>query len=437
MRIVSRKVLSVKGGTPANEHKVMYLSGPDHFVRPRHVPILLFYGQVGGKPVLPTEVLLSSLKQTLLHYPPLSGRLRRKANSTSKFELVCNDAGAEFVEATVDGTLADFGDFQPNRLFTELLDPVPVVLDDICEHPVLYAQVTRFACGGAALVASSIHTVTDGLSVNKFITSWSELARGVELSNPPVHNRTLLKSTKAPDPNFKPKELRPIGNIATVAPNRDVSTWPTQRMFTFSAEQLKKVKTKASKDGVACFSTFESINGHVWQSVTKARCLDPTSNTKFLTTLDARNRVKPNLPAGFFGNAICFVSSTTTAGEIVKQPLSYAAGLIRDAISGFSEDYMRSLFAFVENFDGPVALNVNSGVDAGHDISIASWVRMQFHEADFGCGKPLIAGPGNNPYDGNVIMLPGINIGDINVYISLEPADMLRLEEDPEFLLEI
>jgi hypothetical protein len=143
MRILSRKVLIVKADIPVHEHHVMYMSGADHFVRPRHVPILLFYrADASGEPVLPTEVLINSLKELLGHFPPLSGRLKRKASSSSKFELLCNDAGAEFVEATVDGTLADFGDFQPNRLYTELLDPVPVVLGDICEYPVLYAQVS-------------------------------------------------------------------------------------------------------------------------------------------------------------------------------------------------------------------------------------------------------------------------------------------------------
>lgn len=298
-------------------------------------------------------------------------------------------------------------------------------------------QVTRFACGSAALVASSIHTVTDGLSVNQFITAWSELARGVELSNPPFHNRTLLKSSKGPDPDFKLKELRRIGSIAAVSPKGNLSDWPSERMFTFTPAQLKKAKAKALKEGVAwSFSTFEAINAHVWQSITKARCLAPTLNTKFLTTLDARKRLKPNLPEGYFGNAICFVSATTTAGEIVTQPLSYAAGLIRDAISGFTEAYMRSLVAFVEHLDEPVAMNVNAGDDAGHDVSIASWVRMQFHEADFGSGRPVVAAPGNNPYDGSVIMLPGQKDGNINVYISLKPGHMQKLEEDTDFLLE-
>lgn len=145
----------VKGDIPADEQKVMFLSGADHFVRPRHVPILLFYrAEAGGKPVLPTEVLLKSLHLLLVHFPPLSGRLRRKDGSSSKFELLCNDAGAEFVEATVDGTLADFRDFQPNRLYTELLDPVPMVLRDICDYPVLYGQVSPLSLSEPQLLCS-------------------------------------------------------------------------------------------------------------------------------------------------------------------------------------------------------------------------------------------------------------------------------------------
>lgn len=294
-------------------------------------------------------------------------------------------------------------------------------------------QVTRFACGGVALVTTIIHACTDGLSVNQFVTSWAEIARGIEMSNPPVHDRTLLKVHTAVDPGFCPRELRSL-STELAAVKRDL---PTERMFLFTPEQLRRVKKKAIGGGEkGTFSTFESINAHIWRSVTKARGLEPQATTKFLTTLDARKRLKPNLPEGYFGNAICFVMAEAECGDLVQSPLSYASNCIRQAIGGFTDEYMRSVLAFAQAHENPLVMNVNWGETAGYDVSAASWVRMGFMELDFGSGKPIFSSPGNNPYDGSVLMLP-TNKGEgyMHIFVALKAEHMQRLESDPEFFL--
>lgn len=91
--------------------------------------------------VMPTQLLKYTLASLLSKFYPAAGRLRRRS-SDRKLELVCNNAGVEFVEAIVDGTLDEFDDFVPNKSYTELLDPVPVGFgEDFPEFPITYIQV--------------------------------------------------------------------------------------------------------------------------------------------------------------------------------------------------------------------------------------------------------------------------------------------------------
>lgn len=302
-----------------------------------------------------------------------------------------------------------------------------------------YGQVTRFACGGLSLVTSINHACTDGLSVNQFLTSWSEVARAQEMCNPPFHDRTLLRvqPCDGADPGFEPQELRSLTSLEQAAPQRDPASRPTERVFLFTPHQLRRVKKKATGAGEqGTFSTFESINAHIWRSVTKARGLASQATTKFLTTLDARKRLTPNLPKGYFGNAICFVQAEAQCGELANRPLSYAASCVRDAVAGFSEEYFRKLLGYAQVHENPMVMNVNSGSSAGCDVSAASWSRMGFMGLDFGSGNPVYCSPGNNPFDGSVLMLP-TNKGEgyMNVFVALQPKHMERLESDPEFFL--
>jgi shikimate O-hydroxycinnamoyltransferase len=75
---------------------------------------------------------------------------------------------------------------------------------------------------------------------------------------------------------------------------------------------------------------------------------------------------------------------------------------------------------------------------ARHGIyqSSAGWFRMPFYETDFGYGKPVFAGPADDPYNGCVLMLPGhVGAGSINVFVLLWKEDMEKLMADTEFMM--
>ena len=70
-------------------------------------------------------------------------------------------------------------------------------------------QVTFFKCGGVSLGTGIHHTVVDGYSGIHFINSWSEVARGINISQAPYIDRTLLQVKKTPTPKFPHIEYQP------------------------------------------------------------------------------------------------------------------------------------------------------------------------------------------------------------------------------------
>lgn len=291
-------------------------------------------------------------------------------------------------------------------------------------------QVTKFKCGGFSLGMANHHTVADGISANNFVMSWTELVRGEEISQLPNFEHHLLSSQGWAKPEDCPAEFRLRPKTMPPPPTRKT----LERIFTFTPEQLKQVKAEALGDGSqGSFTTFESLSAHVFRAAIRAKNRDKSEDARFFTTLDARKRIKPNLPEGYFGNAIIFTCMPATVGDILDKPLAFSAQLVRQSIAKMTDEYVKSSWAWAEQQEQSVMVSINT---MGNDISSAGWFRMPFYETDFGYGKPIFVGPADNPYNGCILMLPGhVGPGSINVFMALWKEDMERLMEDPEFLM--
>ncbi|KAI8529234.1 hypothetical protein RHMOL_Rhmol12G0209300 [Rhododendron molle] len=69
-------------------------------------------------------------------------------------------------------------------------------------------------------------------------------------------------------------------------------------------------------------------------------------------------------------------SSVCAAGELVKNPLSFAVGLVKEAVKLDTYDYMRSAIDYTEVNRGRPSLTGT--------LVIAVWFRLSFHAMDFG-----------------------------------------------------
>lgn len=110
------------------------------------------------------------------------------------------------------------------------------------------------------------------------------------------------------------------------------------RVFRFSKEQLATLKQMAvDEQNEITYSSYEMLSGHIWKCATLSRRLNETQETKLFVATDGRSRLNPPLPKGYFGNVIFTSTPITTSGELVKNPLTFAAGKVsRSVLDQFS-----------------------------------------------------------------------------------------------------
>ncbi|XP_028766283.1 omega-hydroxypalmitate O-feruloyl transferase-like, partial [Neltuma alba] len=168
-------------------------------------------------------------------------------------------------------------------------------------------------------------------------------------------------------------------------------------------------------------STFEALSGFVWRARTEALKMKPNQQTKLLFAVNGRSRFVPPLPEGYFGNAILFTHSLCEAGELLKNPLSFAVGLVQKAIDLVSDRYLRSAIDYFETTRARPSLTAT--------LLITTWTRLSFQTTDFGWGQPLCSGPVTLPEKEVALFLShGGERKNINVLLGLRASAMEEFE---------
>lgn len=289
--------------------------------------------------------------------------------------------------------------------------------------------MTYFKCGGASLGVGMQHHVADGFSGLHFVNSWSDIARGLEVSLLPFIDRTLLRARDPPQPQFQHIEYQPPP--ALKAPPQEGAhkpgTEPTMvSIFKMTREQLVTLKEKAKEDGnKVSYSSYEMLSGHVWKCACMARGLPDDQETKLYIATDGRARLRPQLPPGYFGNGIFTATPLAVAGDLQSKPTWYAASRIHDALVRMDNDYLRSALDYLELQPDLSALVRGAHTFRCPNLGITSWVRLPIHDADFGWGRPIFMGPGGIAYEGLAFVLPSPDDdGSLSVAISLQTEHM-------------
>ncbi|KAF5177976.1 Hydroxycinnamoyl-CoA shikimate/quinate hydroxycinnamoyltransferase [Thalictrum thalictroides] len=423
-------IIEVKESTmvrPAEETPQINLwnSNVDLVVPRMHTPSVYFYRPNGSLNFFDADILKEALSKALVPFYPMGGRLMR--DEDGRIEINCNGAGILFVEAVTDSIIDDFGDFAPTLELRQLI-PTVDYSGDISSYPLLVLQVTHFKCGGVSLGVGMQHHAADGASGLHFINTWSDMARGIDLTIPPFIDRTLLKARDPPTPAFKHIEYQPPPSMKVPLSETD-SNATAVAIFKITREQLNILKAR-SKDGGISYSSYEMLSGHVWRSACRARGLPDDQETKLYIATDGRSRLRPALPPGYFGNVIFTTTPVAVSGDLNANPLTYAAGRIHDALARMDDEYLRSALDYLELQPDLSALVRGAHTFRCPNIGITSWSRLPIHDADFGWGRPIFMGPGGIAYEGLAFMLPSTtNDGSLSLAISLQPNHMKRFEE--------
>ncbi|KAL6606060.1 hypothetical protein ACP70R_041713 [Stipagrostis hirtigluma subsp. patula] len=412
------QVLTSELVVPADETPAgaLWLSNLDLAARRGYTPTVYFYRPNGEPGFFAADAVRDSLARALVAFYPLAGRLGLDADG--RVQIDCTGEGAVFVTARSDHYSLDelMAEFVPCGEMRDLFVPPTPAPNPPCA--LLFVQVTRLRCGGVVLGQAMHHSVCDARGAAHFFETWASIARGASAMTPPVppcFDHTLLAARPAravayDHPEYKP-EPEPVDAVAA-------STYASA-ILTMTKEQVGALKARC-----AGASTFRAVVALVWQCACRARALPPEAETRLYSMVDMRARLAPPLPPGYFGNAVVRTSVSAKVGEVVSNPVGYAA---RRALAATSQgdDYARSLVDYLEGVD---AMNLpRSGISRAH-LRAISWMGMSLYEADFGWGAPAFMGPALMYYSGFVyVMNAAGKDGALALVLSLEPESM------PEF----
>ncbi|CAL9008234.1 unnamed protein product [Prunus brigantina] len=356
------------------------------------------------RPVLNQEAtttrVKSALAKALVPYYPLAGRVRPKADGSS-LEVVCRAQGAVFIEAVSDrATLSDFE--RAPRYVAQWRKLLSLQVADVLKGaPPLVVQLTWLKDGAAALGVGFNHCLCDGIGSAEFLNSFAELAAGKpgfanEFKPNPVWDRHLLD----PQPV---NHVMPRHRIPNAASHPEFNKVPDRCGFMnrFSNErliptsitfeniylrELKKLALSTSRLSTeSAYTSFEVLSAHVWRSWARALNLASNQILKLLFSVNVRNRVKPSLPGGYYGNAFVLGCAQSSVKDLEEKGLGHAAGLVKRAKERVGEEHVRRV---VESVSESKASPDTVGV-----LIVSQWSRLGLERVDFGMGRPVHVGP--------------------------------------------
>ncbi|KAH7855719.1 hypothetical protein Vadar_028089 [Vaccinium darrowii] len=406
-----------------------------------HAPVIYVYcppGNFSYRSAL--ESIKVSLSKALVHFYPLAGCLKLVGEG-GRVELECNSVGVGFCEAESDAELADFGDFCPTPELRSLI-PSVAYSTPLHEIPLLLVQITRFRCGGLSLGLAISHVMADGTSLRNFMSVWAQIARGNPLDVVlPYLDRTALLARDPPTLRYNHERFDPpplLMNQSDSDEERNKRT--TVVMLHLSKTQVERLKNMAN-DSRAIesrpYSRYEAVAGHLWRCTCKAREHKNDQITKLYFQVNIRDRMKPPLPRGYFGNAIIRVAATSRSGKLMTMPLSYGSSKIREAIEMVTHDYVKSAFDFVKVQPNLTRFRTYHTVRSTHgafygnpNVEVTSSLGLPQKGVDFGWGKEIHMGPGSVAFDGKSFIMDGPNEdGSLIVALRLQVGHMDALKE--------
>ena len=391
----------------ANESaKLQPLSGYDVGEVPFVMQAVCYYPET-----LDVEVLEQSLRDTLIKYPLLCGRLDLSNPDAGKKGVRLTNQGCPLRVVSSNLEFAnlpqDYAD--ESRKFLDYEPWIDIMLGGA---PVFTAKVAQLKNGGSALGVCMSHAVSDGQGFIEFLVAWSANARGEEHPlGDPVFDRNLLPSPPAlskeqmidmlASEGFESKNPTAMLVKAIVAGRvlvPDFLRFPpgNRLMVPVPKDNLQKI-IEAAGSGV---SQNEALSAHVWLTLSELLGNDflPLGfELEHVTVVTARGG-KKGLPDMYFGNA----SIGVCTGRLkIGDPELNSVKSVRDAIRpGIVRALMRrgkflmlteaTFQAGVSAFDFDINKFMQGNMVWCNNLTD---IYLKLYELDFGTGSPTLALP--------------------------------------------
>ncbi|OVA15857.1 Transferase [Macleaya cordata] len=388
---------------------------------------LLFKKPCGQSKLVETNIishLKTSLSRTLDHFFPLAGRLAttKHDDGTISVYIDCNSAGAEFIHAAADITIADILDPTYVPHIVRSFFPLNGVINyDGRSQPLLSAQVTELI-DGIFISCSVNHVICDGISFSHFFNSWSEISRGLDhISRPPIIERWFLENTDCPI--RLPSSTNEFLSEAHTPPQFE------ERVFHFTQENIARLKAKANSESETDrnISSLQALLAHIWVAFMRARHSDPNKETSYWLAIGNRARLNPPLPEAYFGNSVQPRFVSTTAGELLERGLGWGASLLNQMVVSHDEVAIKSYWeTWMEK---PVLASPYTTLVSGGSP------RFDMYCNDFGWGQPIGVRSGiSNKLDGKITAIPGRVKGSVDIEACFSLETLNAMGDDAEFM---
>jgi len=418
VQIISRKLITPSSPTPPHLQNLK-ISSVDQHAPYVYVPTIFYYAANGEeydvKNAEKSLQMQNSLSEILALYYPFAGRCAKD----DPF-IECNDKGAEFFEAQVNGSLSQlFGD---RELETNLKSHLAPHYFDPSNSSPLAVQFNMFECGGIAIGISLTHKIADAFTVFTFINAWTTASRfGVDQVPCPSFELASI---------FPPRAASRVENIVTI---KAVTNNIVTKMFVFDGVAISKLKeaTNFSASG-----SHQSLNYQVTRvKVVIAliwRCLMRLSQARhgcmrpslMKVPVNLRGKIPQPIPENSCGNLVSWAVAQFKPGDESEVKLHELVSRINSGIENAFSNYSKAtsdddlFFLVMDGFRKVSKALIENEVDV---YMFGCWCRFPMYEADFGWGKPTLVCGGNSQVPRECIRLLDTKDGyGIEAIVSLE-----------------
>ncbi|XP_010417515.1 PREDICTED: shikimate O-hydroxycinnamoyltransferase-like [Camelina sativa] len=377
------------------------------------------------------ETLKTALAETLVSYYAFAGEI--VTNTTGEPEILCNNRGVDFVEASADVELRELNLYDPDESIGKL---VPIK-----KHGVIAIQVTQLKCGSIVVGCTFDHRVADAYSMNMFLLSWAEISRSdVPISCVPSFRRSLLNPRR---PLVIDSSIDQIFMPVTSLPPPQETTNPenllTSRIYYIKADALDELQTLASSSKNGKRTKLESFSAFLWKLVAEQTAKDhpvPSKTSKLGIVVDGRRRLMEQENNTYFGNVLSIPFGGQRIDDLINKPLSW----VTDEVHRFLErsatkEHFLNLIDWVETRrPTPSVSRIYSvGSDDGPAFVVSSGRSFPVTQVDYGWGSPVF-GSYHFPWGGSagyVMPMPSsVDDGDWMVYLHLTKGQLKFIEEE-------
>ncbi|KAM6566831.1 hypothetical protein CsatA_025959 [Cannabis sativa] len=426
VEVVSKEI--IKPSSPTSSHlRTYHLSFLDQISRHVYNPFVLFYQNhknLNNHNLLHlySTNIKKSLSNLLSRYHLFAGRLKQTT-------VDCNDEGIPYFEAKINCKLSDF---LQNPDPQQLHKFIPFELNGLGLDLLLGLQFNLFNCDGIAIGICISHKVADAISCLLFIKNLAATTRGCTDDDDDDHQNKIVWPKFESAKLFPPKEASALGRPGgVVIPTLKIVT----RRFVFGSDKIESLRAKYQEEDGATRrpSRVETLSAFItsrFMAALKVGFGDDKRRLVIGHAFNLRKRVDPPLEENSFGNiARPFVK--VLSSNNISDVMSQMRELI---VSGDDKEHAKSLQK--EGID-PTLNFFEQHADElmkGELVCICftSICRFPLY-VDFGWGKPSWVATNPFPYK-NFVVLADSRLGGIEAYIDMEEEDMVKFQNDQEFL---